>query len=37
MLALNPVVDQEIIRTVQNCKNIMSTDYMYNEILWLKK
>ena len=30
---LNPVDDQAIIRTVQSCKHIMSTDY---SDMWLK-
>ena len=34
---LNPVDDQEIIRTVQNCKNKMSTDYNDINMLMVKK
>ena len=34
---LNPVDDQEIIRTVQNCENKMSTDYNDIKMLMVKK
>ena len=34
---LNPVDDQSIIRTVQNCKNKMSTDYNDINMLMVKK
>ena len=34
---LNPVDDQDIIRTVQNCKNKISTDYNDINMLMVKK